>query len=291
MGVEWVIQYYFVAFIDVLGQSKKLLNLTKLPFTQDEKEEAAAILHDTAYTTMSLRKAFDGFFKARNKSTGIYDSLPPEKRAKADKLRRAEAIITGLSDAIVIAVPLSNEDDHCLSINSIYSAMYGICGMFLVSLAQHTPFRCGADVGWGVKLTESEVYGAALVKAYSLENYVASYPRIVIGDSLLEYLNVVQQLTSNTDEATLARTWAGDCKALITQDYDKLKILDVIGQGAKSISGGKEKPLVEKAYEFVVQSHDSFTQSTGMNLRARYGLLRSYFESRIHLWNIAPINS
>lgn len=291
MGNNWIIQYYFVAFIDVLGQSRKLLNLARLPVAQDEQEKAALILHDTAGYIMSLRKGFRDFFKARNKSTGILDSLTPNKRAIAEKIRRAEAIITSLSDTIVIAVPLSNEDYHCLSINSIYSVLYGICGIFLVALAQHKPFRCGVDVGWGVQLTKHEVYGSALVKAYSLENDVALYPRIVIGDSLFEYLNVVQQLSSDTIEAKFAKKIAGDCKALITHDYDKLKILDVIGEGAQSIPSGIDKPLVEKAYRFIVQSHDSFTKSADMSLRARYGLLRSYFESRIHLWNIQSIHS
>jgi hypothetical protein len=291
MGNNWIMQYYFIAFIDVLGQSQKLLNLTRLPITKEEQEKAALILHNTAGNIMSLRKGFLNFFKARNKSNGIFDSLSPDKRAIAEKIRRAEAIITSFSDTIVIAVPLSNEDDHCLSINSIDSALYGICGMFLVALAQQKPFRCGVDVGLGVRLTEREVYGPALVKAHSLENDVALYPRIVIGDSLFEYLNVVQQLSSNTIEAKFAKKIAGDCKALITHDYDKLKILDVIGEGAQSIPGGIDKSLVEKAYRFIVQSHDTFTKSADIGLRARYGLLRSYFESRIDLWNIQSIHS
>lgn len=291
MVKNWTLSYYFIAFIDVLGQSNKLLNLTKLPFTQDEQEKAALMLHDTAGYIMSLRKSFMDYFKARNKSTGILDSLPPDKRAIAEKLRRAEVIITSFSDTIVISVPLSNEDDHCLSINSIYSALFGICGIFLVALAQHKPFRCGVDVGLGVQLTKHEIYGSALVKAYNLEKNVASYPRIVIGDSLFEYLNVVQHLDSNTIYAKFAKKTAGNCKELITHDYDKLKILDVIGKGVQSIPGGIDKSLVEKAYTFIVQYHDGITKSADMNIRARYGMLRSYFESRIHLWNIQPINS
>ncbi len=291
MVKSWTLSYYFVAFIDVLDQSNKLLNLTRLPITQDERDKAALILHDTAYNIVSLRNGFRQFFKARNKSTGILDSLPPNKRAIAEELRRAEAIITSLSDTIVIAIPLNNADDHCLSISSIYSALYGICAIFLVALIEHKPFRCGVDVGWGVQLTKHEVYGSALVKAYTLENNVALYPRIVIGDSLFEYLNIVQHLDSNTIYANFAKKTAGNCKALITNDCDKLKILDVIGEGVQSIPGGIDKTLVEDAYKFIVQSHDSFTNSGDINLRARYGSLRSYFESRIHLWNIQPINS
>jgi hypothetical protein len=158
--------------------------------------------------------------------------------------------------------------------------------MFLVALAQRKPFRCGADVGLGVELTEHEVYGSALVKAYSLENDIALYPRVVIGDSLFEYLSTVEQLNSNTKEAKWAKKTAGNCKGLITDDYDRLKILDVIGEGAQSIPNDIYRSLVEKAYKFIVQSHDSFTKSADLKLRAHYGLLRNYFESRIRLWEM-----
>ena len=69
------------------------------------------------------------------------------------------------------------------------------------------------------------------------------------------------------------------------------ELLDVIGEGAQSIQGGIHKDLVEKAYEFIVQSHNDFKKSQDFNMHTRYGLLRSYFESRVHLWSIEPIQS
>jgi hypothetical protein len=36
-----------------------------------------------------------------------------------------------------------------LSVTSIYSAIYGVCGSFLVALAGHKPFRGGIDIGMG----------------------------------------------------------------------------------------------------------------------------------------------
>jgi hypothetical protein len=291
MVKSWALSYYFIAFVDVLGQSNKLLNLTKLPITQNERDEAAAILHDTAYTVLSLRNGFRQFFKSRNKSTGILDSLPPDKRAIAEKMRRSEAIITGISDTTVIAIPLSNEDDHCLSISSIYSALYSVCAMFLGALVDQKPIRCGIDIGLGVPLSKREIYGPSLVKAYNLESRIASYPRIVVGDSLFEYLNFVQNLGSESIYAKFAKKTAGNCMELLTHDHDKIRIVDVIGKGVQSITGGIDKSLVEKAYKFVVQSHDRHTNTGDAKLRARYGSLRSYFESKIPLWDIQPINS
>jgi hypothetical protein len=291
MVKSWTLSYYFIAFVDVLGQSNKLLNLTRLPSTKDERDKATVILIDAVDNVLSLRKGFKQFFRNRNKSPGILDSLPPDKRAIAEKLRRAEAIVTGMSDAIVIAIPLNNEDDHSLSISSIYSALYSICAMFLAALVERNPIRCGIDVGVGVPLNKREVYGPSVVRAYNLESRIASYPRIVVGDSLFNYLNFVQSLGSESIYAKFAKKMAGNCKELLTLDYDKVRILDVIGEGVQSIVGGIDKSLVEKAYKFVVQSHNRYSETGYVKLRARYGSLRSYFESKIHLWDIQPINS
>lgn len=290
MVYDWTLQYQFVAFIDVLGQTRRLLRLRKLPATEDEKKETAVVLDETAGYIMGLRKGFMEYFQAGNSSTGRLDCLPADKQAMAEKLRRSEVFITSISDSIIMAVPLSNEDDHCMSINSIYSALYGICGIFLLSLAERKPFRCGVDVGLGVRLTEHEFYGSGGVKAYYLQDKVAQYPRIVVGDSLFNYLSSVQGLVSDTLLATFAKKKAGDCKSLVTHDHDGLRILDVIGEGVKSV-GGIDEQLVQKAYTFIVQCHDSLSKSGDYKLRARYGLLRKYFESRIQLWNVQAIRA
>jgi hypothetical protein len=285
----WTLSYYFIAFIDVLGQSKELLKLNRLPTTPEEKAKASVILHNTAGNIVDLREGFRKFFRARNRSTGILDSLTPDKREIAERARRAEALITSISDAVIIAVPLSNENDHCLSMSSIYSALYAICGLFITSLAIGKPFRSGIDTGIGVPISKNEVYGGALVKAYKLEKSSAKYPRIVVGDSLIEYINTVQKQNSNTDYAKLAKKWAGDSKLYIIDDKDKTKMLDVIGEGVKSISGGVDSKLVETAYRFIVQSQKEFKNSGEIELYFRYGYLRDYFESKLSLWNIQPI--
>lgn len=284
----WILKYYFVAFIDVLGQSKELLNLDKIPVTLEEKDRASYILHNTAGYIIRLRNGFKAFYRGRNKPTGILDSLPPDKRAKAERARSIEVIVKSISDTIIIAVPISSEDEHCVSIGSIYTALYGICGIYLAALVENKPFRSGIDIGLGVPLTKNEVYGGALVKAYMLEKS-AKYPRIVVGDSLYDYLSVIQNQSSNTDYARLAKKWAGDSKLLIINDHDNLRVLDVIGEGVKSISGGIDKDIVEKAYMFVVQSHKGYKNSGDIELYFRYGYLRNYFESKLHLWNIQPI--
>ena len=286
MPQNWILRYYFIAFIDVLGQSKRLLDLDRIPTTPEEKQRASQILHETAGNISRLRNGFRTFYRTRNKSTGILDNLSTDNRDKAERVRRTEVIVKNISDTIIISVPLDSEDYHCVSINSIYSTLYGICGIFLAALAEKKPFRSGIDIGLGVPLTKNEVYGGALVKAYNLENNSAMYPRIVVGDSLYDYLNTIQNQGSDTEYARLAKKWAGESKSIIINDQDGLKILDVIGPGVKAISGGVDRNLVEKAYAFVVQSHKQYSNSDDTKLYTRYGHLRNYFESKLNIWDI-----
>ncbi|GAG21215.1 unnamed protein product, partial [marine sediment metagenome] len=85
-----------------------------------------------------------------------------------------------------------------------------------------------------------------------------------------------------------ARMYATKCKDLITADYDYLNILDVIGEGTQSITGGIKSELVEKSYKYVVETHKRLIIAGDTKLSSRYGNLRSYLESRLHLWNIQP---
>ena len=76
--------------------------------------------------------------------------------------------------------------------SGIYSLLGGICGMFVLALEGGIPFRGGIDMGLGVRLQNyNEIYGPALVRAVKLESSAAKYPRVVIGNSLWEYLHVL----------------------------------------------------------------------------------------------------
>jgi len=289
MTRKWIISYYLIAFLDILGQSQEVLRLSRLPSNSEEEAHAAEILGSTAGHIKDIRQSFLGYFDARAKPTGILDKLPPEKREWANRMRRCEAEVRGLSDSIVITVPLSNEDDHSTSMNGIYATLFAICGIFVAALAERKPFRGGIDIGWGVRLTEQEVYGSALVRAVSLESSVAQYPRVVIGNSLWDYLTEVEKLVTDTVFAKWARKTAADCKMLVTEDCDGLRILDVIGAGARSVAGGIKPEWVGDAYKFVVDTDERLGKEGNMKLHTRYRWLRNYLESKLRLWSIQPV--
>ena len=69
--------------------------------------------------------------------------------------------------------------------------MLGNCALaMLVHLGKGNPIRGAIEIGVAVDWKEFGIYGSALHSAYSLENSVAKYPRVIIGDELLKYLQL-----------------------------------------------------------------------------------------------------
>jgi len=277
-----------IVFLDVLGQSDTVLGLPRIPITEEEKIAAAEILDNTAGHILKLRSYFDSFNEAREKPTGILDKLPPEQRKIAEQMRSVKAEWRGLSDSIVITVPLANDNEHCTPMSSILFWLFGVCTIFVVSLVSKKPLRGGVDIGWGVQLNKDEVYGSALVKAVKLESEDAQYPRVIVGDSIWKYINSVEKLEATTILGQMAKKNAETIKSLITTDSDGKHILDVIGSSVHDIGGGITPEFVKSSYEFIVETHNHLNSVRDTKLSPRYNNLRSYFESRLHIWDIQP---
>ena len=86
--------YYFVAFIDIVGQRDRLKQWVKLPSNEDENKNVAHILRDTSEYVRELRVKFDEYFEAVAKPTGgtvveCGHGLPPHHDATAGGLIQA----------------------------------------------------------------------------------------------------------------------------------------------------------------------------------------------------------
>ena len=80
--------YYFVAFIDIVGQRDRLKQWVKLPSNEGENENVAQILRDTSEYVRELRVKFDEYFEAVAKPTGLLAHLTPEQRAWAEQRKK-----------------------------------------------------------------------------------------------------------------------------------------------------------------------------------------------------------
>jgi len=287
---SWTYQQYIVVLIDILGQKNKLLTLDRFPETEEDIKIISQTLHDTAGYIDFIRHTFEDYFSVKKQDTGLLNHLKPKDRQTAEIIRgtQDDIPIRYFSDSIIWEILVDGSDEHCKTMREVFETIYALCGTFLIALIKEQPFRGAIDFGYGVRIgDQNEMYGSALVKAHLLENEIANYPRVVIGNSLWQYLTVIESGTSDTVFAKAARNFASNAKSLIALDNDNIKIIDIIGEGAKSVTGGITKELVNMAYDSLLKLQSRYAgqeTSTNIKLMTRYSLLKTYFESKLPIW-------
>jgi len=281
------IGYYFIAFIDIVGQRDKLKQLVSLPSSNVEKQDIECILRETSKYVKGLRGYFDGFFKAATRSTGLLNHLSPEQLAWVKQRKQIILWRRGFSDSYFITVPCWYESSWGAHSLAIYCSLFSICSLFIWALVMENPFRGAVEVGLGMEISKEEVYGPVNVRVVELEKD-AGYPRIIVGNGLLNHLNDLEQRCSGNLEGRHTKQSIQDCRNLITTDHTNTLILDPMGEGMKSVPGAVAPEMIEHAYKFVV-SQERFFSKSDEKLHGYYRHLRKYCESRLALWNLGPI--
>lgn len=280
--------YYFMAFIDIVGQRDRLKRWIKLPSNDDEKENVLRILRDTSEYVRDLRLQFDKFFEAATEPTGLLDHLTPEQLTWAEQRKKTILWRRGFSDSYFMTIPCWDKSSWGAHSLAIYSCLFGICGLFIWALAKKKPFRGALEVGLGTEISEEEVYGPVNVRVSELEKD-AGYPRIMVGTGLLNHLDDLEKRCPDNLEGRHTKQCIQDCRNLITTDHTNTPILDTMGKGVRSVSGAIDPRMVKLAYEFVVSQEERFGHPSE-KLREYYSHLRKYCKSRLALWNIDSIH-
>src|SRR4030043_1304292 len=133
--------HFLVAFIDVLGQSNKILENSIYPPTEDDLKKIKNNLSETSEYIMSLRDVFRKHFKNYRKLKSVLEGLPKQQKKNAQRMGTYSTELRGVSDSIIITVPLENKTENCVPINNILGAFQGICLIYNIALAKHKPIR------------------------------------------------------------------------------------------------------------------------------------------------------
>jgi hypothetical protein len=164
--------------------------------------------------------------------------------------------------------------------------------MLLGSLAEGKPFRAGIDIGYATELKYGDVFGPAAIKAYEIEQKIAGYPRIVVGDTLLDYLDCLQKkrdpyLGKDEEDKEACKNMAECCLRMIGIDVDGRRIIDYLGgefrtKLYKSRENGKNISFDEvfKMARTYVESEYKKRWINQDKLATRYYLLDRYFKLR-----------
>lgn len=282
-------QYYFtdylIVYFDVLGQRESLRRIKQIPTAEDEQKEFLGLVRDSLGKVLALRDGFSNFFKAAESYTPNTSLVPSEFRSEFIEAQKANYSFYGLSDAVVISVPLTAENENCTAMNGVHSALIATCGIGLLALSVGVPARAGIDVGVATQIGEREVYGPALERAVNLEGELAEYPRFLVGNELLSYLGWVENGKYNTPFGQIAIGISQLCRKMIVRDSDGRFMLDFLGETVKDSSENSiDKGIVDNARKFVEAQYQRCASSGSEKLASRYYRLLRYFEGRKKVW-------
>lgn len=124
----------------------------------------------------------------------------------------------------------------------------------------------------------------ALRDTYLLEQHVAGYPRIVVGDSLADFLRHSLEKQGDDLWIKLNREVASECIATMGRDHDGVYYVDHLNARVweQWCAPGDFRKQMEEGYAFVKAEHERFVAARNQQkLAGRYALLRRYYEVRI----------
>lgn len=265
---------YAVAFVDLLGQKADMPG-RHLP---NNKQEAIALVKRSVGKIFGVQKLFESFYEAHSSGTTLYSQLPKHIQDRAPDMAPGELKRQVFSDGMVIYIPLGQGIIKS-PINSIFGLLIASGLLCATGLAAKGPVRIGIDVAWAVEYKPGELYGSALAHAYNLESEIAKWPRVVVGEGLLGYLQHYAESPSSDISSRFRREMAALCRGMISQDIDGQHILHYLGSGfAKAVQFGMEDDIIHRAREFIDFQLVKWEKEGNSVLAERYRIVGQYYE-------------
>ena len=273
IATDRVYGFHVVAFVDVLGQRARLETLNGLEPTTDRNDPRWRVLDEGADQVQLLR---DAFVHAFDEAQRPPSDVPDVYRKRPHNLRRFTYSLRVFSDCVVISVPIHQEPPSSLAVAAmgLFATLYSVAVVMLIGFSHGIPTRAGIDVGPGLTgVLDEEVYGPVLLNAYRLESEMAEYPRAVVGQGLLAFLDALARLQREPDqESARAARLALDCKAklLCADPDDGLTMLHLLSPFVAIES--------HPAREWVHKQYESYLENGNEKLKERYRRLMDYFD-------------
>ncbi len=268
---------YLVSFVDILGQQDELAHIKNEIFGFANAIENSAQIKSTFAKTYEpirlLRKIFQNEY---------YRYISDDKIQKTNPELDFNTLQTSVfSDFVMNYISLRNTD-KVLPLQGVYFMIMSTGIIFLKMLAKGIKIRGGIDLGISMEIDQNELYGAGLLNTYNLESKVAKYPRIVIGDNLIKYLEYCKSIKPENEYDQLNQEFAKRCLRVIVADIDGQYIIDYLGESFKKYYGDDLSSTIDKAYEETVKEYNAHI-GRNSKLAFRYNNLRGYFEDRLNI--------
>ena len=285
--------YYIIGYFDLLGQSTKLAEMERLSSFRHH-EQAIRALNNTLGAVLEVRKLFESFFSYMDRQTAFSASLPKSLQDTIIQHSRTRWNCRwSFSDSYVVAAPIRHDIDKAsASVSELRVIMYIAATAWLHMLSAGHPLRGGIEVGRGVDITDTEVYGSALDRAHCLESKVAEYPRIMVGKGCLQFLRTMaknpRKLPSFGDaDAKLAADNAGECLRMLRNVGDGgHAMLDSLDRGLYRMTDIGPANMFGKANEQASCQLKKAEARKDDKLIDRYRTLLEYFNEKRPQWGL-----
>ncbi|MCH9035667.1 MAG: hypothetical protein IID42_14415 [Planctomycetes bacterium] len=274
--------YYIVGYFDLLSQRDWLHEMEQLPSTPEQKAHFIAAARNTVGAVEHFRGMFQKWCGERpNPLAGLLPHELPKNPATTQDLLTTNIRMRPFSDALMIsACVISDKAPKYPRVVDVLTTILAAAGAFFFGFLRKDVFRGGIEIGVGTQLHDTDVYGSVLVSAYRLEDTVAQWPRIVVGDGLVAYLGEAASRDPVDHVFEKVCGLAMVCRKLIDVDADGQFIVDYLGLPMRQFLGTNKAEFesdVKDAYAFISSEHQRFANDGNHKLALRYAILRRYF--------------
>ncbi len=227
---------------------------------------------------VGIQKLFKSFYDSYSSGTSLYSRLPKHIQYHAPDMAPGELKRQVFSDGMMIYAPLGQGAIRS-PVNSIFGLLIASGLLCVTGLAAKGPVRIGIDVAWAVEYKPGELYGSALAHAYRLESEVAKWPRVVLGDGLLDYLQYYSESPGADISSQFRREMAKLCQGMISDDIDGQKILHYLGTGfATAVPSDLQGDIILRAKSFIDLQLAKWKQEGDDVLAQRYRIVGQYYQ-------------
>lgn len=279
--------YWVVGFFDILGQKQAMREIDFVPDQKDpeQMDRFVAGVKRSYGAVKFIHETFEEWTNLSERTEPQFLKLSEDQLKIWRKTTGTKIKFQRFSDGLMIYLSLHDYEEHSPAA-SIFSLLGGSASVLLGSLAAETPIRGGIDVGVGMEMTPNELYGPVLTKAYELESKTAQYPRVVVGDQFIHYLQTIEQSDEKGPKAEFEKQMARVCLDMIMIDVDGRPTVDFLGGGfRRHIARNLDSECLVMAHNFIIQQLEKHKAKRDIKLALRYSLLLDYFEAKLPLWN------
>lgn len=240
------------------------------------RDEAIAIVKKSVGRIVGTQKLFEQFYGSYASAPTVYSMLPPSVQSTIPDMAPSQLKWQYFSDGLVVYVPLGTGLVSS-PVNSIFGLLLASGMLCVIGMAAGSPIRAGIDVAWAVEYRPNELYGSAVAHAYRLESEIAQWPRVVVGEGLVDYLQHYATAGDSDPSSQFRREMGQRCLDLLTTDIDGNHIVDYLGPGYRKVSkNALDMSTIEKARTYVDAQISQWHLAGDKKLVGRYEIVRTY---------------